>query len=165
MTVLDHVMPRLSGEAQNLKDYLGQVVLAVNTASQCSFTPQYEGLETLYRKYRGRGFVVLGFPCNQFGRQERGDETEIGAFCQRNYGVSFPMFAKIRVNGAHAAPLYEELKAAAPGIWGTRAIKWNFTKFLIDRDGQVVRRYSPAVKPEAIALDIERVLARSSSGP
>lgn len=158
MFVLDHVMPRLSGEAQDLKDYLGQVVLVVNTASQCGFTPQYEGLEKLYQGFKDRGFVVLGFPCNQFGRQERGTEAEIGTFCQRNYGVSFPMFAKIRVNGEQAAPLYGQLKDAAPGILGTRAIKWNFTKFLLDRQGQVVRRYAPSVKPDAIAPDIERAL-------
>lgn len=155
MSVLNHVMPLLSGEEQDLNEYLGQVVLVVNTASKCGFTPQYAGLEELYKKHRDRGLVVLGFPCNQFGKQERGDEAEIGAFCQKNYGVSFPMFAKIEVNGGQAAPLYRELKASAPGLLGSEAIKWNFTKFLLDRKGNVVRRYAPATKPETIESDVE----------
>ncbi|HNH91622.1 glutathione peroxidase [Accumulibacter sp.] len=124
---------RLTGGSQSLADYAGQVLLIVNTASECGFTPQYAGLQALYEKYRERGLVVLGFPCNQFGAQEPGEASEIAAFCQKNYGVTFPMFAKVEVNGEHAHPLFRHLKKAAPGLLGSEAIKWNFTKFLVDR--------------------------------
>jgi len=149
----------LSGTTQSLGDYRGKVVLVVNTASECGFTPQYEGLEALSRKYRDRGLEVLGFPCNQFGAQEPGDAAQIGAFCEKNYGVSFPMFDKVKVNGSEAHPLYQWLTHSAPGILGTEAIKWNFTKFLLGRDGRVFKRYATATKPEAIVGDIERLLA------
>ena len=137
------------------------MLLIVNTASQCGFTPQYAGLETLYDKFESDGFAVLGFPCNQFGKQEPGGESEIGQFCEKNYGVRFPMFAKIDVNGAHAHPLYRFLKRAKRGIFGTPAIKWNFTKFLIDREGRVVARYAPSKKPEALETPIRKALQGS----
>jgi glutathione peroxidase len=149
---------RLTGEPVNLRDFTGKVLLIVNTASKCGFTPQYEELETLYEKYRGRGLEILGFPCNQFGSQEPGDAVQIGTFCQKNYGVSFPMFEKIDVNGDGAHPLYRYLKGAAAGLFGTESIKWNFTKFLVDREGHMVRRYAPVTKPSAMATDIERLL-------
>ncbi|MCM8594275.1 glutathione peroxidase [Accumulibacter sp.] len=149
---------RLAGGSQSLGEYAGKVLLIVNTASHCGFTPQYEGLEALYRRYAERGFVVLGFPCNQFGGQEPGGSEEIASFCRKNYGVSFPMFAKVDVNGDDAHPLYRHLKKAAPGLLGSEAIKWNFTKFLIDRQGQVVRRYAPAVTPGVIGGDVEELL-------
>jgi glutathione peroxidase len=149
----------LGGDARSLADYRGKVVLVVNTASECGFTPQYEGLEAMSRKYRDKGFEVLGFPCNQFGAQEPGGAAEIGAFCEKNYGVSFQMFDKIDVNGPGAHPLFKWLTHAAPGILGTEAIKWNFTKFLVGRDGSVFKRYATATKPEAIAGDIEQLLA------
>jgi glutathione peroxidase len=149
----------LDGRIQALDAYRGKVVLVVNTASECGFTPQYEGLEALSRKYRKEGFEVLGFPCNQFGAQEPGDAAQIGAFCQKNYGVSFQMFDKIEVKGPEAHPLYQWLTKSAPGILGTEAIKWNFTKFLLGRDGKVFKRYATATKPEALEGDIERLLA------
>jgi len=149
----------LGGTAKSLGDYRGRVVLVVNTASECGFTPQYEGLEAINRKYRDKGLEVLGFPCNQFGAQEPGSAAEIGAFCEKNYGVSFQMFDKIDVNGPGAHPLYKWLTHAAPGILGTEGIKWNFTKFLVGRDGKVFKRYATATKPEAIAGDIEQLLA------
>jgi glutathione peroxidase len=148
----------LRGGMQSLADYAGKVLLIVNTASHCGFTPQYAGLEALYERYRERGLVVLGFPCNQFGAQEPGDSGEIASFCQKNYGVSFPMFARIEVNGDHAHPLYQYLKQAAPGLLGSEAIKWNFTKFLVDRAGEVVQRYAPATAPDSLARDIEELL-------
>ena len=148
----------LDGKAVALRDYAGKVLLIVNTASKCGFTPQYEGLEALYQKYRGKGLVVLGFPCNQFGEQEPGSAGEIGSFCQKNYGVSFPMFDKIDVNGDAAHPLYRWLKKSAPGLLGSERIKWNFTKFLLDRNGRVVERYAPVTKPEDLAKDIETLL-------
>ncbi|HRD89391.1 MAG: glutathione peroxidase [Candidatus Accumulibacter sp.] len=148
----------LGGGMQSLADYAGKVLLIVNTASHCGFTPQYAGLEALYERYRERGLVVLGFPCNQFGAQEPGDSGEIASFCQKNYGVSFPMFARIEVNGDHAHPLYQYLKQAAPGLLGSEAIKWNFTKFLVDRAGEVVQRYAPATAPDSLARDIEELL-------
>ncbi len=151
----------LDGGVATLSAYQGKVLLIVNTASQCGFTPQYAGLETLYRTYKERGLEVLGFPCNQFGGQEPGTATEIGAFCERNYGVSFPMFAKIDVNGDKAHPLYRFLKKEKPGLLGPLgggAIKWNFTKFLVNRNGQVVARYASTTKPESLAKDIERLL-------
>lgn len=161
-SVLKGSMPLLSGKSQDLSDYDGQVVLVVNTASACGFTPQYKGLEELYNRYKERGFAVLAFPCNQFGRQESGDANAIHEFCEINYGVSFPVFDKIEVNGDNAAPLFKKLKSAAPGIMGTTAIKWNFTKFLINRDGDVIGRYAPAAKPESISQDIESALTESA---
>lgn len=146
-----------AGQDHSLEDYRGQVLLIVNTASRCGFTPQFAGLESLYKRYRDRGFTVLGFPCNQFGGQDPGSQDEIVAFCQLNYGVSFPMLGKIEVNGRGADPLFEHLKNAAPGTLGKR-IKWNFTKFLIGREGEVVKRYAPSTTPEAIAADIEALL-------
>src|SRR4051812_36046650 len=146
------------GSVADLSAYAGKVLLIVNTASKCGFTPQYEGLEALHRKYADRGFEVLGFPCNQFGGQEPGDAAEIANFCSLTYDVTFPVFAKIDVNGSDADPLYGELKKQAPGFLGTEGIKWNFTKFLVGRDGQVVERYAPTTKPEEIAADIEKLL-------
>jgi glutathione peroxidase len=148
----------LSGASTELRQYLGKVVLIVNTASQCGFTPQYKGLETLYQQFKPQGFAVLGFPCNQFGRQEPGDAEAIGAFCEKNYGVSFPLFAKIDVNGENAHPLFRHLKTAAPGVLGSEAIKWNFTKFLIRKDGSVYKRYAPQTSPSSIAKDIDMLL-------
>ncbi len=142
----------------SLADKAGKVLLVVNTASKCGFTPQYAGLEALWRKYRDRGFEVIGFPCNQFGGQEPGDAGEIASFCSLNYDVSFPLMAKVEVNGDGATPLYRWLKAEAPGVLGTQRIKWNFTKFLIGRDGKVVRRYAPTDKPERLEADIEALL-------
>ncbi|HMW55114.1 MAG TPA: glutathione peroxidase [Accumulibacter sp.] len=149
---------RLAGGSQSMVDYAGKILLIVNTASHCGFTPQYADLEALYQRYREQGLVVLGFPCNQFGSQEPGDAEEIASFCQKNYGVSFPMFAKIDVNGNDAHPLYQYLKKAAPGLLGSEGIKWNFTKFLVDRQGAVIGRYAPATAPESIAGDIEKLL-------
>lgn len=146
------------GEKKSLADYKGKILLVVNTASKCGFTPQFEGLESLYEKFRDKGVEVLGFPCNQFGKQDPGSDDEITEFCQLNYGVSFPMFGKIEVNGSDADPLYKHLKKKAPGALGTRAIKWNFTKFLIDADGEVVKRYAPATKPADIEADIQALL-------
>lgn len=148
----------LDGREQSLADYAGKVVLIVNTASKCGFTPQYEGLEQLHQEYGPRGLVILGFPCNQFGAQEPGDATEIASFCSLTYQVSFPMFAKVDVNGDHAHPLFRYLKAAKPGLLGTEGIKWNFTKFLIGKDGEVVERYAPATKPEELRAKIEALL-------
>jgi glutathione peroxidase len=158
VNVFDFQATSLDGKPVDLAQYRGKALLIVNTASKCGFTPQYQGLETVYRELHGRGLEVLGFPCNQFGSQEPGTEEEIGAFCEKNYGVSFPMFAKVDVNGDEAHPLWKHLKGEAPGVLGTEAIKWNFTKFLIGRDGKVVKRYAPQTKPEEIADDIERVL-------
>jgi glutathione peroxidase len=146
------------GSDADLSAYAGKVLLVVNVASKCGFTPQYEGLEALHRKYADRGFEVLGFPCNQFGAQEPGNAEEIANFCSLTYDVTFPVFAKIDVNGSGADPLYGELKKQAPGFLGTEGIKWNFTKFLVGRDGQVVERYAPTTKPEEIAADIEKLL-------
>jgi glutathione peroxidase len=156
--IFDYSAKTLDGKDVPLADYRGQVLLIVNTASKCGFTPQYAGLETLYEKLHPKGLTVLGFPCNQFGQQEPGSESEIGAFCMKNYGVSFPMFAKIDVNGEAAHPLWRFLKAAKRGILGTPAIKWNFTKFLIDRKGDVVARYAPLTKPETLEAPIEKLL-------
>ena len=150
--------PLLDGRTVSLDEFRGRVLLVVNTASKCGFTPQYAGLEQLYRASKDRGFVVLGFPCNQFGQQEPGTAREIGTFCQQSYGVTFPMFGKIEVNGPGAHPLYQFLKRARPGLLGTRAIKWNFTKFLVDRGGRVVARYAPAKKPGDLAPAVERLL-------
>lgn len=154
----DIPVQRLEGGDTTLAEYAGKVLLIVNTASECGFTPQYAGLEQLYRDYKDRGLVVLGFPCNQFGAQEPGDAGAIASFCERNYGVSFPMFAKIEVNGEAAHPLYVELKKRAPGVLGTEAIKWNFTKFLVNRQGEVVDRYAPSTTPKDIVKDVEAQL-------
>ena len=148
----------LDGKPVRLQEFTGKPLLIVNTASKCGFTPQYTGLEALYQRYRDRGLVVLGFPCNQFGEQEPGTASEIGAFCEKNYGVSFPMFAKVDVNGDSAHPLYQWLKEAAPGLLGSKAIKWNFTKFLVDRSGSVKARFAPTTKPEDLVSDIEALL-------
>jgi len=149
---------RLDGSAQPMADYRGKVLLVVNVASGCGFTPQYAGLEALWRKYRKRGLVVLGFPCNQFGGQEPGNEAAIGEFCSLNYDVTFPMFAKVDVNGGDTHPVFAFLKSGAPGVLGTEAIKWNFTKFLVDREGEVVARYASTQQPEDLAADIEKLL-------
>ena len=154
----DFEAERLEGGTQSLADWQGQVVLVVNTASACGFTPQLAGLQGLHRQLGPQGLVVVGFPCNQFGQQEPGTASEIGAFCQRNYGVDFPMLAKVEVNGPRAHPLYRWLRAQAPGLLGLGRIHWNFTKFLVGRDGQVIRRYAPWVQPRRIAADIERAL-------
>jgi glutathione peroxidase len=146
------------GAGTDLSAWTGQVLLIVNTASRCGFTPQYAGLEALWRRYRDRGFAVLAFPCNQFGAQEPGTDAEIAAFCSTNYDVTFPIFARTEVNGAGASPLFRHLKQAAPGVLGSEAIKWNFTKFLVDREGKVVRRHAPNTAPEEIADDIEALL-------
>ena len=148
----------IEGDERSLADYRGKVLLIVNVASKCGFTPQYTGLEALHRKYAERGFAVLGFPCDQFGHQEPGDEAEIRKFCSLTYDITFPMFAKIEVNGEGAHPLYRHLKSAATGVLGTEGIKWNFTKFLVDRDGRVVKRYAPTDKPESLERDIEALL-------
>lgn len=147
----------LQGDTRSLADYAGKLMLIVNTASKCGFTPQFEGLEALYQRYQARGLVILGFPCNQFGEQEPGAAAEIADFA-KNYGVSFPMFAKIDVNGADTHPLYKLLKQSARGLLGSEGIKWNFTKFLVDRDGRIVERFAPTTTPEAIAKDIEALL-------
>lgn len=154
----DFAVRRLDGSEATLADWRGKVLLIVNTASQCGFTPQYAGLEALYRKYKDRGFAVLGFPCNQFGAQEPGTAYEIGAFCEKNYGVSFPMFDKVDVNGPQAHPLFAHLKQEATGILGTDGIKWNFTKFLVDRDGKVITRYAPTTSPNALDSDVLALL-------
>ncbi len=151
-------LPALDGGELRLADYAGRVLLLVNTASACGFTPQYGGLERLWRDYRARGLTVIGFPCNQFGGQEPGEAAEIAGFCDTRFGVSFPLSAKIEVKGANAHPLYRYLTHAAPGLLGSEAIKWNFTKFLVDREGRVVRRYAPMTRPEEITNDIERLL-------
>jgi glutathione peroxidase len=150
--------PLGGGVPVSLENYAGKVLLIVNTASECGFTPQYAGLQKLYNDYATRGLAVLGFPCNQFGKQEPGDSAQIGSFCEKNYGVTFPIFDKIDVNGANAHPLYRWLTGEAPGLLGLEAIKWNFTKFLVDRNGKVVKRYAPVTKPEAIAADIDKLL-------
>jgi len=157
-TVYDFSAKTIDGKSKKLADFKGKVLLIVNTASRCGFTPQYKGLEALHRRFAKRGFAVLGFPCNQFGTQEPGPETEIAEFCEINYGVTFPLFAKIDVNGDSAHPLYRYLTSAKPGLLGTEAIKWNFTKFLIGKDGKVIERYAPTTEPEDIAADIEKAL-------
>jgi glutathione peroxidase len=157
-TIYDYTAQSLDGHEISLSDYRGKTLLIVNTASACGFTPQYAGLEALYEKLAPEGLVVLGFPCNQFGKQEPGSASEIGAFCEKNYGVRFPMFSKIDVNGANAHPLYKYLKRAKRGLFGTPAIKWNFTKFLVGRDGKVVARYAPMTKPENLEASIRAIL-------
>jgi len=157
-SIYDFQVQTINHNEQTLSPYQGKVMLIVNVASECGFTPQYTGLETLYEQFKDRGLVVLGFPCNQFGDQEPGNEEEILSFCQTNFGVSFPMFGKIDVNGANAHPLYQYLTHTKPGLLGSKAIKWNFTKFLVDRNGNVVERYAPNTKPEELASDIEKLL-------
>ena len=157
-TIADFTATLPNGENVSLADKAGKVLLVVNTASKCGFTPQYDGLEALWRKYRDRGFEVIAFPCNQFGGQEPGNAEEIESFCKVNFGVSFPLMAKIDVNGAAATPLYDWLKTEAPGVLGTKRIKWNFTKFLIGRDGEFIRRFAPTDKPEKLETVIEALL-------
>ena len=158
MNLYDIPVATLDGRPGSLAPWQGQVLLIVNVASRCGFTPQYAGLEQLYRRFRDRGFAVLGFPCNQFGEQEPGSEADIREFCSLTYDVTFPLFAKVDVNGPDAHPLYRRLRRERPGLLGTEAIKWNFTKFLVGRDGTVLRRYAPTDAPEAIAGDIEAAL-------
>jgi glutathione peroxidase len=157
-SVYDYTAKSLDGREVSLSDYQGKVMLIVNSASKCGFTPQYAGLEEIYRAYRANGLTILGFPCNQFGHQEPGGAEEISAFCERNYGVTFPMFEKIEVNGANAHPLYQYLKDEKPGLLGTKNIKWNFTKFLVDRAGKVVARFAPTATPLRIRPEIEKLL-------
>jgi len=157
-SIYDFSAKDIRGKERKLDEYKDKVLLIVNVASKCGFTPQYKGLEALYEKLHARGFEILGFPSNQFGAQEPGNEAEIAQFCDLNYGVTFPLFAKLDVNGSAAAPLYQYLKKEKPGLLGSEAIKWNFTKFLVDRKGNVVERYAPNVEPQAIAGDIEKLL-------
>ena len=157
-TIADFTVTTNRGEPLDLSEKLGTVLLVVNTASKCGFTPQYDGLEALHQRFADRGFEVLGFPCNQFGAQEPGDADEIAQFCKVNFGVTFPLMEKVDVNGPDASPIFDWMKGEAKGLLGSKAIKWNFTKFLIDRDGQVVKRYAPTDRPESIAADIEGLL-------
>jgi len=158
MNIYDIPVTSIDGTTGTLADYRGQVLLIVNVASKCGFTPQYAGLEALYRRYRNQGFTILGFPCDQFAHQEPGDETEIRNFCSLNYDVTFPLYAKIEVNGSDTHPLYALLKKARPGLFGSEAIKWNFTKFLINRSGAVLKRYAPTDTPEQIEPDLRTLL-------
>jgi glutathione peroxidase len=158
MNAYDFSALTIDGVERPLSEYRGHALLIVNVASKCGFTPQYAGLEALYETYHGRGLEVLGFPCDQFGHQEPGDEAEIKSFCSLSYGVTFPLFAKVKVNGPDAHPLYEYLKGALPGILGLEAIKWNFTKFLVDRNGTPLKRYAPADKPQSMVPDLEAAL-------
>lgn len=158
MEIYDFSIETIEGQSRQIADYKGKVLLIVNTASKCGFTPQYQALENLYRDYKDRGLVVLAFPCNQFANQEPGSNPEIQQFCATNYEISFPLFTKISVNGRHAHPLYQYLKKEKPGVWGSEAIKWNFTKFLVDRSGRVVKRYAPMTEPEILIHDIEQLL-------
>ena len=157
-TIADFTAKLPNGEEFSLADKLGKVVLVVNTASKCGFTPQYDGLEALWRKHKDQGFEVIAFPCNQFGSQEPGNADQIEEFCKVNFGLSFPLMGKIEVNGPGASPLYDWMKKEAPGVMGTKSVKWNFTKFLIGRDGKVVRRYAPTDKPESLEKDIQALL-------
>jgi len=157
-TVYDFSAPTLAGQDINLEQYRGKVLLIVNTASKCGFTPQYKGLQALYDSYKDKGLEILGFPCNQFGKQEPGSADDINSFCELNYGVSFTMFDKVDVNGDGAHPLYQHLKQEAPGLLGSKAIKWNFTKFLVNKDGKVVKRYAPTDTPDSLRKDIENLL-------
>jgi glutathione peroxidase len=156
--VFDFSATGIDGKPVDLSAYKGKVLLIVNTASKCGFTPQYKGLQQLFQRYTDRGLVVLGFPCDQFGHQEPGNEADINSFCELNFGVSFPLFAKVEVNGKDTHPLYAHLKTEAPGLLGSEGIKWNFTKFLVNREGKVISRYAPATSPDAIAKDIEALL-------
>jgi glutathione peroxidase len=156
--IYDFAVSDIHGKQRKLEEYKGKVLLIVNVASKCGFTPQYKGLEAMYEKLHSRGLEVLGFPCNQFGAQEPGTAEQIESFCELNYGVKFPLFAKIDVNGKDAAPVYKYLKKERPGLLGSEAIKWNFTKFLVDRNGKVIERYGSNVEPEAIVPDVEKLL-------
>ena len=158
MSVHDFKARTIDGKDQSLDAYRGKTLLIVNVASKCGFTPQYKGLEAMYRKHRDHGLVILGFPCDQFGHQEPGNENEIQSFCSTTYDVTFPMFAKVEVNGDNAHPLYKHLKSESPGVLGTEGIKWNFTKFLVDKNGAVVKRYGSVDSPDKIEKDVERVL-------
>ena len=158
MTVHDYSAKTIDGEDRKLSDYKGKVMMIVNTASKCGFTPQYQGLEKVFREFRARGLVVLGFPCDQFGHQEPGDEEEIKNFCSLNYDVKFPLFSKIDVNGANTHPLYKYLKKEAKGLLGSESIKWNFTKFLVGKDGKVLRRYASTDTPQSIEKDVAATL-------
>jgi glutathione peroxidase len=158
MSLYDIEVTTIEGKKKSLAEYKGKVLLIVNTASKCGFTPQYSGLQNLYEKYGEKGLIVLGFPCNQFANQEPGDEAEIQQFCQLNYGVTFPLFAKVDVKGPNAHPLFRYLTKEAPGFLGMKSIKWNFTKFLVDRNGRVVKRYAPNVTPDKIEMDIRELL-------
>lgn len=162
MAKLDYTtrVTTIGGEEKDLSEYQGKTLLIVNTASKCGFTPQYDGLEALWQRRKDEDFAVLGFPCNQFGRQEPGSEDEIASFCRLNHGVTFPLHAKVDVNGKETHPLFEQLKAGAPGVLGSKAIKWNFTKFLVAPDGTIVKRYAPNDKPEAIDADLDKALAK-----
>ncbi|MBU6165185.1 MAG: glutathione peroxidase [Alphaproteobacteria bacterium] len=160
-SVYEYSAKTIDGREVSMADFEGKVLLIVNTASKCGFTPQYQGLEALHRKYGPNGFAVLGFPCNQFGNQEPGDATEIANFCKLTYDVDFPLFAKVDVNGDTAHPLFQMLKKQAPGLLGSEAIKWNFTKFLVDKHGQVQERFAPATRPEALGSQIEKLLAKA----
>ena len=157
-TIADFTVVNNKGEQIDLKQKLGKIILVVNTASKCGFTPQYEGLEELFQQYREQGFEVLAFPCNQFGGQEPGNPSEIAEFCKVNFGLTFPLMEKVDVNGDDASPLFDWMKAEKPGLMGSKTIKWNFTKFLIDREGNVVKRYAPTDAPKSIAKDIEKLL-------
>ncbi|BBB65154.1 glutathione peroxidase [Undibacterium sp. TC4M20W] len=159
MSTLDFQANSLQGTPVDLKQYAGKVLLIVNTASNCGFTPQYKGLEAIYQQFKDKGVEVLGFPCNQFGHQEPGSAGEIGSFCEKNYGVTFPLFDKIDVNGDKAHPLFQHLKSQAPGLLGSQSIKWNFTKFLVKKDGTVFKRYAPQTAPKDLLDDIEKLLA------
>ena len=158
MNLYEYTMTTIDGQTESLEKYRGQLLLIVNVASKCGFTSQYAGLEALYRRYRDKGFTILGFPCDQFAHQEPGSEAEIRNFCSLTYDVTFPLFAKIEVNGKGAHPLYEYLKKAQPGIFGSEAIKWNFTKFLVDRTGVVLKRYAPSITPEMIGEDLQELV-------
>ena len=164
-TIYDIICHTITGEEEPLSTYKNKVLLIVNTASKCGFTPQFHGLETLYKQYQAQGFEVLGFPCNQFGSQDPGSHEEIQNFCQTNYGVSFPMFAKIEVNGPNTHPLYQHLKTQVPGLLGSEAIKWNFTKFLVDKSGRVHERFAPTTKPEDIASAIQELFNPPTFAP
>lgn len=157
-SIYDFSAKTITGEDKSIAEFKGKVILVVNTASKCGFTPQFKGLEALYEQYKDKGFMVLGFPCNQFLSQDPGSDAEISEFCELNYGVTFPMFAKIDVNGPDAHPIFKHLAEEAPGLLGSKAIKWNFTKFLVDQNGKVVQRYAPALAPEKIAKDIQDLL-------
>ena len=156
--IYEHEVALNNGELNSLKDYEGQEIVIVNTASKCGFTPQYDGLQALYEEYKDKGFTILAFPCDQFGHQEPGGDSEIQQFCSLNFNVSFPLFKKIEVNGSNASPLFNQLKADAPGLLGSKGIKWNFTKFLVNRDGKTVERFAPATKPDALKRKIEALL-------
>ena len=163
MSIYEFTVKASEGADLDLADYNGQVLLVVNTASKCGFTPQYKGLEALYKKYKDKGLEILGFPCNQFASQDPGTDSEILEFCQLNYGVTFPMMAKVDVNGSYASPLFRWLTSQAPGFLGSKRIKWNFTKFLVGRDGEVIARYGPNDEPAAIAADIKQALASNAA--